>query len=378
MWKALHLIWMMARQVQNFGGESAREKRMLNGMGFVSKGLLLGSAEAARRPLVVCEGPLAVRGRRLAQVYRVGSFVMCGMLAWAAGAARAQGVVVTEASHSVQAEALRIENVSFGPAEPLLAPAVYEPAAVPGGQPRARLPEAPSALVEASSSSAQDSPAPQTSTQAAPVGEQSESDQPSKRVLFIVPNYRSVRVGSRLPPQSVGQKFHTAFEDTVDPADFVLAAIVAGYSYGLSSTPEFGTGGVAYGRYYWHSLADQAIENMSVEFIVPTLTHEDTRFYTLGSGGFTKRAGYALTRVLVTRSDSGHPTVNLGELLGAGLAASVSSLYYPSKERTAGTVLGQYGLDIGIDAASYFLREFDSDLSHVLSRKHQVVKPSAQ
>jgi hypothetical protein len=37
---------------------------------------------------------------------------------------------------------------------------------------------------------------------------------------------------------------------------------------------------------------------------VPTLTHEDIRYYTLGKGGFCKRTGYALSRAVVTRSDS--------------------------------------------------------------------------
>ena len=195
------------------------------------------------------------------------------------------------------------------------------------------------------------------------------SDKPSKRILFIIPNARAVAAGSTLPPQTVHEKFTTAFADTVDPANFVLSALVAAYDYGRGSTPEFGSGGVAFGRYYWHSLADQSIENTSVEFLVPVLTHEDTRYYTLGHGGVRKRIVYSLSRVVITRSDSGKETVNLGEILGAGLASGVSSRYYPASQRDAGSMLDSYALNLGIDAASYVLREFDEDLARKFSRK---------
>ena len=195
------------------------------------------------------------------------------------------------------------------------------------------------------------------------------SDKPSKRILFIIPNARSVSAGSTLPPQTVREKFSTALADTVDPANFALSALVAAYDYGRGATPEFGSGGVAFGRYYWHSLADQSIENTSVEFLVPVLTHEDTRYYTLGRGGVRKRLGYSISRVVITRSDRGTETVNLGEILGAGLASGVSSRYYPSSQRDAGSVLSSYALNLGIDAASYVLREFDNDLARTFSRK---------
>ena len=193
---------------------------------------------------------------------------------------------------------------------------------------------------------------------------------PSKRVLGIIPNYRSVGVSTRLPPQTVKNKLTTSLSDTFDPADFALSAILAGYNDARRSTPEFHGGAVAYGRYYWHSFADQAVENTSVEFLVPALTHEDTRYYTLGTGGGKKRLEYSITRIFITRSDSGKETVNLGELLGAGIAAGASSRYYPASQRDAGSVLQQYALDLSIDAASYVLREFDEDISRKFSRKH--------
>ena len=101
-----------------------------------------------------------------------------------------------------------------------------------------------------------------------------------------------------------------------------------------------------------------------VEFVVPTITHEDTRFYTLSRGGFLKRTGYALSRAVITRSDSGAEVFNISEVVGAGAAAGLSSLYYPSRERSFANTGTEWGLDVGIDAASFFFKEFWPDINH--------------
>ena len=86
----------------------------------------------------------------------------------------------------------------------------------------------------------------------------------------------------------------------------------------IKDTPEFHQGANSgYRRYLWHSFADQSIENYTVEFVVPTLTHEDIRYYTLGKGGFFKRTGYALSRTVITRSDAGTSTFNYSEVVEA-------------------------------------------------------------
>lgn len=210
-----------------------------------------------------------------------------------------------------------------------------------------------------SGQAAQGSSTPQSSAQ---------PEQPSKRILGIIPNYRSVGIDAKLPPQSVGEKFKTSLQDTFDIGAFELAVVVSLEQYATVATPEFHRGGVAYGRYFWHAFADQSIENEMVEFVVPALTREDTRFYTLGRGGFSKRAGYALTRIFVVRSDSGKQTFNVGEVLGAGAAAAISTTYYPSAERSASQVLSQYAVNLGIDSASFFVREFDDDLTNLFRR----------
>jgi hypothetical protein len=194
----------------------------------------------------------------------------------------------------------------------------------------------------------------------------SDEGRQTKRILGIIPNFRSVSANVHLPPQTVEEKFITATHDSFDYSSIFLPAIVAAYSQATNATPEFHQGAAGYGRYFWHTYLDQTSENYFVEFIVPVITHEDTRYYTLGNGGFWKRTGYSLSRAVVTRNDAGHNTFNISEVVGAGAAAGVSNLYYPSGERTFNDTASRWGLNVGIDAATFCFHEFWPDVNHAL------------
>jgi hypothetical protein len=215
---------------------------------------------------------------------------------------------------------------------------------------------------ETSSSSSPESGLAQSAASAP----QEQSATQTKRILGIIPNFRSVSANQKLPPQSPKEKFITATEDSFDYSAILLPAAVAGYSQITNATPEFHQGAAGYGRYFWHSYVDQAIENYSVEAIVPVLTHQDSRYYTLGKGGFVKRSGYALSRVVITRTDTGHETFNTSEIVGSGMASGISNLYYPSAERTFGNTGQKWGLNIGIDAATFLFKEFWPDINNAL------------
>lgn len=187
--------------------------------------------------------------------------------------------------------------------------------------------------------------------------------QQTKRILGIIPNFRAVNTDARLPPQSVKDKFITASQDSLDYSSLFLPAALAAYGQARNATPEFHQGAAGYGRYYWHSFVDQTSENYFVEFIGPALTHEDSRYYTLGHGGFLKRTGYSLSRAVITRTDSGNSTFNASEVIGAGAAAGLSSLYYPSKERSFTNTAELWGTNVGIDAATFAFKEFWPDIN---------------
>jgi hypothetical protein len=258
-------------------------------------------------------------------------------------------------------------------AQPTSVPAL-QPAPPPAPAPTQTAAPTPALDPNVSTSAAPDQPpaqpAPPADVDAPQPQSQSQTDDQAPaqthRILGILPNFRAVSADVKLPPQSVKEKFITASEDSFDYSALFVPIALAGYNLERNSDPEFGGGGLGYARYLWHSAVDQTSENYFVEFIVPAATHEDTRYYTLGHGGFLKRTGYALSRSVITRTDSGNETFNMSEVFGAGTAAGLSTLYYPTRERSFGNTADQWGLNVGIDALSFEVKEFWPDINHYL------------
>jgi hypothetical protein len=188
----------------------------------------------------------------------------------------------------------------------------------------------------------------------------------TKRILYIVPNFRAVSADQHLPPQTVKEKFKTAMLDSFDYSSFIFVAGQAGVAQANNSYPEFRQGAKGYGRYYWHTLADAINENTFVEFIIPSLTHQDTRYYTLGKGEFAKRVGYAFSRVVITRTDGGNETFNVSEILGAGAFSGVANLYYPSQERTFTKTYQRWITNIAIDGCTFVFKEVWPDINNAV------------
>jgi hypothetical protein len=204
----------------------------------------------------------------------------------------------------------------------------------------------------------------------APLKKDDPQAEQHKRILGIIPNYRSVSANTQLPPLTVKDKFWLATQDSFDYSSFIVAGALAGTAQAKNSTPQFRQGAAGYGRYYWHALADQAVGNYLTEAIVPSVTHEDPRYYTLGHGGFFKRTGYAVSRLLITRPDSGGRTFNFSEIIGNGAGAGISNLYYPGPERTWTKTGQKWITQIGLDGLFNVLKEFWPDIDRAIFRGH--------
>ncbi len=215
-----------------------------------------------------------------------------------------------------------------------------------------------------SSSSLPSAPEPRSDAQVS----ESQGKQ-SARILGIIPNYRAVSADTKLPPLSVKGKFKLATQDSFDYSSVLVAGFTAGISQARNQTPEFHQGGAGYARYFWHSFADQAVGNYFTEFIVPSITREDPRYYTLYHGNFIKRTGYSVGRLFVTRTDSGGESFNFSEIIGNGAGAGISNLYYPRQERTWTKTGQKWATQVGLDGIFNVLKEFWPDIRHGVFRQ---------
>jgi len=234
-------------------------------------------------------------------------------------------------------------------------PATPNAPAPPAKIASAELPDAPGYLLYQKDQ--KDIPPPPVLT-TNPDAVSTNGNQQTKRVLGIVPNFRSVSADVKLPPMSAKDKFIIAGKDTFDYSALIVSGIQAGFAMDSDSYPQFHQGAAGYARYYWHTLADTSSENFFVGGLGPIVFKQDNRFYTLGHGGFRKRTFYAVSRVFITRKDDGDPMFNFSEIIGSGASSGLSTLWYPKQYQTW-TKVGQKWLtsDI-IDGFNFWWKEW--------------------
>ena len=198
----------------------------------------------------------------------------------------------------------------------------------------------------------------------------------SKRLLGVIPNYRTSPSLQNYQPLTAAEKFKIASEDAFDRGTVVLAALFAGEGQLTNSNRSFGQGGAGFGRYLGASYGDFAIGDYMTEAIFPTVLHQDPRYFRRGMGSGWSRLGYAMGQIFWTKRDSGGMQFNYSEVIGNSAAVAISNAYY-ANNRDAGDATTKLGVQIGVDMAANVLKEFWPDLERKFSRKHRHDSPPA-
>ena len=192
-----------------------------------------------------------------------------------------------------------------------------------------------------------------------------------KRIFGVLPNYRTADGSAPFVPITTKRKFYIASKDSFDYPVYLTAAAFAGLYQLEDEDPSFGQGVKGYAKRIGTSYADQAIGNLMTEAIFPSLLHEDPRYFRIGAGSGSNwhRLGYAITRVMVVRTDKGTWRFNYSEWLGNGATVAISNLYYPADTRNVTDNAQKMALQIGTDAISQVLKEFWPDWKRHLFKK---------
>jgi|SRR5579863_1662417 len=193
--------------------------------------------------------------------------------------------------------------------------------------------------------------------------------QQPKRILGVMPNFRAVSAGALPPPPTPKESFLIATQNSFDYSSFIFVGITSMLAEGTNAHPALGKGLPGFGRYYWRGFLDKTDGNYLVIFALPSLLHEDERYYARGTGEFFKRGIYAASRILITPDYHGRNTFNASEVFGRAMAQGVSISYYPRSDRTIGALAVKYGWAMGRDALTNVFREYWPDIAtHVLHR----------
>jgi hypothetical protein len=189
------------------------------------------------------------------------------------------------------------------------------------------------------------------------------------RLFYTLPNFLTVETPN-VPPLSAGKKFKVVTREAFDYITIPWYAFLAGVSQAQNSEPGYGQGAAGYGKRFGAAFADGTIESYLTGAVLPSMLHQDPRYYQLGQRGFWYRTGYAMSRIPVTRTDSARKQFNYSEIVGSGLSAVISTYsYHPSADRNLPNACKIWGTLIGYDTLTLVAREFWPDIRRRLSRK---------
>jgi hypothetical protein len=199
---------------------------------------------------------------------------------------------------------------------------------------------------------------------------QQNGTQKNDRIFGIIPNHNTVEGATEITPISSKVKFKLAFANLGDPYTYGIVGILALQGQATDDPSSWGQGMRGFGKRYAASLVDQTLGPLMSTGVFPSLFHEDPRYFQLGRGGFKHRFAYAMERLVVTRTDSGHAQFNYSEFVGNAAAAGLSNFYYPAQERNLSGNLNRYATQIAVDALGNFLKEFWPDMKRKLLHRN--------
>jgi len=210
------------------------------------------------------------------------------------------------------------------------------------------------------------------------------------RLFYAMPNFLTLQGREKLPPLSSKDKFKVVALGTFDYFEYPWWGVLAAINQAENNEAGYGQGWAGYGKRYGSTAGDSMVENFLVGAVFPSVLHQDPRFYQSGGTGFFKRSGYAVSRLVVTRSDAGNSQFNYSEVFGSAMAAGISTYsYHPrstflstptnphlfvASERTLSNTLATWETQLSLDAITIAVKEFWPDIHNKLSHKPKEAK----
>lgn len=192
------------------------------------------------------------------------------------------------------------------------------------------------------------------------------------RILGVIPNFQTVSDPNiKVKPLTTREKFKLFVKETVDPFTFVSAAMGAGMSQVGDDTPKYGEGMESYSQRFGAAYADMATQSFFSDAVLASILREDPRYYRMGpSHSIPRRVFYSMSRLVVTRRDSGKESFNCSGVGGMAMGIALSNAYYPSRSVSGSVTEARFITSISGAALGNLLPEFWPDVKEKLTHWH--------
>jgi hypothetical protein len=178
-----------------------------------------------------------------------------------------------------------------------------------------------------------------------------------QRVLGFIPNFYVVYDSKHAVPLTSKLKFQMAYKAATDPVSIIGAAALAGMNQ-AGDTPNYQQGAVGYGERFGAVYADGVTDIMFGGAILPSLLHQDPRYFYQGTGTTKSRLMHAMSAPFICRGDNGKNEINFSSMGGDLISGALSNAYYPDSNRGASLVFTGFALSTGERMVSTVIQEF--------------------
>jgi hypothetical protein len=178
-----------------------------------------------------------------------------------------------------------------------------------------------------------------------------------QRVLGFVPNFYVVYDSKNAVPLTTKLKFQMAYHVSIDPVNIVGAAALAGMNQ-AGDRPDYRQGAIGYAQRFGAAYADGLTDIMFGGAILPSILHQDPRYFYQGTGTVKSRMLHAMSSPFICRGDNGKPQPNYSSVGGDLISSAISNAYYPQSNRGVGLTFESLALSTGVRTASSVLQEF--------------------
>lgn len=178
-----------------------------------------------------------------------------------------------------------------------------------------------------------------------------------QRVMGFIPNFYVVYDSANAAPMTAKLKFQMAFRAMTDPITFLGTGAMAGI-YQASDTPNYVQGAKGYGERFGMVYADGLTDLMFGGAILPSLLHQDPRYFYQGTGSKKSRLAHALAGPFICKGDNGKWQPNYSSMGGDVISSAISNLYYPSSNRGPSLIYGGFLISTAEREVSTVVQEF--------------------
>ncbi len=177
-----------------------------------------------------------------------------------------------------------------------------------------------------------------------------------QRVLGFIPNIY-VTYERHPEPLTSKMKFDLAYKSLTSPVLWGWLGVWSGIQQ-AANTPDYSQGAEGYAKRFGANAAGAVTGGLIGNAILPSLLHQDPRYYYRGDGTNRSRAFHAISAPFITPGDNGHLQPNYSTWGGSLISNAIALTYLPSSNRTAGHVFGSFGMEMGIRVFGSVAQEF--------------------